>query len=91
MSAKILDGSLTEEAAEKFVPWDLIELKCLHRNCDKDAKTPYELLMHNTSYHQNQQDKFIKCTVCTGSQEQFDFAQYFHHVVQNHYRHLRYE
>lgn len=40
LSAKILDGSITEEAAEKFVPWDSIEVKCLHKNCDKNTKTP---------------------------------------------------
>lgn len=90
LAAKSNDGSIHEDYAEKFEPWSAFELKCSFKPCHKKLHSPYELLLHNRNYHQNQSENFIKCSRCTISVQDFTFSEFFKHVIDKHCRHLRY-
>jgi hypothetical protein len=80
---------MLDKYAEKFAPWSVIELKCNVKKCaTKTFYSPYELMLHHKNYHIRDGPRFIQCSQC--SKGDFTFSDFFQHVIEQHYKHLRY-
>lgn len=90
VAAKVKDGSLLDDYAEKFKPWSAVEMKCSIKPCFKKLNSPYELLLHNRNCHPGQSEKYIKCSLCPSPEISFNFSEFFQHVIDDHFRHLKY-